>query len=98
MKITARLLKTKGACKGQVAKFTELFPKGVEVTEALCVIHAQDFDWNWAAYNLLPPELWKVYMETKDAASKVYDKARDAASKVYNETKAAAFGKIIEGI
>ena len=98
MKITARLLKTKGACKGQVAKFTELFPKGVEVTEALCVIHAQDFDWNWAARNLLPLELQKVYDETEAAAWKVYYEARAAAWKVYEETEAAAFGKIIEGI
>ena len=63
MKITARLLKFKGACKEQVEKFKELFPDGVEVTESLCVIHAQDFNWDWAAYNLLPLELQEVYYE-----------------------------------
>jgi len=56
MKITKRLLQSKGACASQVALFAETFPRGTEITEAVCLAVADKFDWNWAAQNLLPPK------------------------------------------
>ena len=88
-KITARMLQAKSACSDQVEKFKELFPEGIEVTEALCVQHAQVFDWSWSAENLLTPEAWKVYCETTTPAWKVYSETTAAAWKVYTETAAA---------
>ena len=61
MKITKTMLKRKGACPKQLDKFIELFPKGTEVTEALCVEHAQTFDWSWAAGHLLSAPAWAEY-------------------------------------
>ena len=75
MKITDRLLKSKGACADQVAKFAELFPNGVEPTEALCLTHAQVFDWSWAASNLLPAPAGKAYDEAVAPAKKAYGEA-----------------------
>ena len=57
MKITKHLLQSKGACASQVALFAETFPHGTEITEAVCLAVADKFDWNWAAQNLLPPEI-----------------------------------------
>jgi hypothetical protein len=51
--LTAEILKKAGAWCGQFFLFKELFPKGAEITEELCVKHAYDFDWAWAAENLL---------------------------------------------
>lgn len=63
MKITARLLRCKGACADQVDLFVATFGKDakVEITEALCVEYATKFDWGWAAANLLPPPLYADY-------------------------------------
>ena len=44
MKVTVALLKRKGACSDQVKTFKELFPKGVEITEEVCVGAADKFN------------------------------------------------------
>ena len=54
MKITSALLRAKGACADQRRTFAELFPDGVEITEAICLSVANKFDWGWAAASLLP--------------------------------------------
>ena len=61
MKITAALLRAKYACEIQVRQFEALFPNGVEITSDLCVLHADSFDWGWAAKNLLPPDKYADY-------------------------------------
>ena len=61
MKITKRLLQSKGACTSQVVLFAETFPHGTEITEAVCLSVADKFDWNWAAQNLLSPESYAEY-------------------------------------
>ena len=82
MKITIRLLKSKGACKDQIEKFKTLFPKGVVLTEAVCMDLAQTLDWGWAAKMLLTPK-----------ALKLYDETCASALKLYNETCASAFAR-----
>ena len=52
MRITYELLEEHGAC-GEAEVFREYFPNGVNVTPALCVEYAEDFDWTWAARHLL---------------------------------------------
>ena len=91
--ITLQQLKDKDACTPQLLLFKETFGKSVTLTEELCIKHAQDFDWSWAAYNLLSAPARKVYNETSESAWKVYDKTRAPAQKVYNETLASAFYK-----
>ena len=62
MRISAAILRRKGACADQVKVFEDLFgTRTVEVTEALCVEHASRFDWDWAARNLLPAPLSADY-------------------------------------
>ena len=65
MKITAALLQEKDACEIQVRRFEDLFPNGAEITSELCVKHARDFDWSWAAKNLLSPDKYADYKDKR---------------------------------
>ena len=57
MKVTLKMLVRAKACKSQRDVFAELFPDGIDVTEAVCVSVADKFDWDWAAWHLLPAPL-----------------------------------------
>ncbi len=63
-KLTYADLVRAGACAEQRAVFKKLFPKGVEVTVALCVEHASIFDWDWFASKLISdPTAWASYQD-----------------------------------
>ena len=70
MKITATILRAKDACETQVRRFEALFPNGVEITSELCVLHADSFDWDWAAEYLLPLD---KYADYRANVSALYD-------------------------
>ena len=59
--LTLQTLIDKGACPEQVKKFRRKFGKQVNVTVKLCQSVAKDFDWGWAARNLLPAPIWAEY-------------------------------------
>ncbi|MFA5900268.1 MAG: hypothetical protein WC829_14280 [Hyphomicrobium sp.] len=62
IKVSAAILRRMTACKEQVDVFRAIFGTAtVSITEALCVEHADKFDWNWAARNLLPAPLYADY-------------------------------------
>jgi len=101
MKVTKALLKRLGACEAQREKFAELFPRGVVVTEALCVEHAQEFNWDWAANHLLSPEAQAEYNRVtaprscrirslRRRAAAEYDRVRALAWAEYNRVTAPA--------
>jgi hypothetical protein len=46
------------ACADQVRLFRKCFGESIRVTKALCVKVAQDFNFDWAAQNLLTPAAW----------------------------------------
>ena len=75
MKITKALLIRKHACRGQVDLFAELFPEGVVITESICLAHATEFDWDWAARKLLRPPARKACVEAMAPAWKACDEA-----------------------
>lgn len=61
-KITYTQLAQLGTCEEQLEVFLNLFPTGeVEVTEELCVEHAERFDWQWAARQLLTRRGFQSY-------------------------------------
>ena len=72
VRVTAELLRAKYACGSQVVLFESLFPEGVEITQELCVKHARDFDWSWAAKNLLPEKQREDYAEGRGLLMKDY--------------------------
>lgn len=73
MKITPALLRRKGACDKQVARFRELFPGGITPTLAACEAVAGVFDWGWAAAHLLTDTAWADYRRVTAPAWADYD-------------------------
>ena len=90
MKITKALLIRKHACRGQVDLFAELFPEGVVITESICLAHAAEFDWDWAARKLLRPPAWKACDEACAPAWKACDEAYALARKTCDEARVLA--------
>ena len=93
MKITKRLLQSKGACASQVALFAEIFPHGAEITEATCLSVAHKFDWTWAAQNLLSPESYAEYERVCAPANAEYERARAQAYAEYERVRAPAYAE-----
>lgn len=93
MKVTVRMLKAKGACSNQVELFKSLFPNGVEVTEEVCVANADNFDWNWAANNLLTPLQLAKYQRIEAPARADFKRITASARAEYKRITASAFAK-----
>jgi hypothetical protein len=91
VKITAKLLTRKGVCESQLNKFIALFPDGVEPTRELCVAHANDFNFSWAAQYLLSPPARKAYSEAVWPTRKAYYDVVGPASDVYDIALALAY-------
>ncbi len=83
-KITATQLRKLGACKEQVGRFVELFGEEVTVTLRLCVEHAQDFDWGWAAISLLNTATMSEYYKGRGVALVEYSEVDEAAFTEYD--------------
>ena len=93
MKITARMLQAKGACTDQVTLFRTLFPKGGTVTRAMCIKYAQDFDFEWAAWNLLSAPARAEYQRVQAPARAEYERVTDAARAEYERVQAPALAE-----
>ena len=91
--LTLRQLIDEGACVDQRALFKATFGESVDVTEDLCVQHAQDFDWIWAAYHLLSADQQVVYNSALSQAQAAYGAAlsqeRAAYRAAVNQARAA---------
>ena len=96
MKITKALLESKGACNTQVKLFAKLFPRGVTLTKAICMKHAQEFQWNWAAENLLSNTARAEYVKVTDKARKEYWKIEGLARAEYVKVEGPARAKYIK--
>ena len=92
-KITLRILKAKGACESQCKRFAALFPEGVEVTEALCIKHADDFNWDWGVRHLLRASAWAEYQRAKASAWDEYKRVDAPAWAEYERVKASALAE-----
>ena len=86
--VTLEQLRSLGACSSQLKKFEEYFGSKFEVTEVLCVAHAHDFDWNWAAYNLLTASALTAYERVRAPARTEYQRVEALAWAEYYRVKA----------
>lgn len=67
LQVTYHDLDVIGACGDGLRKFHKHFPDtSVVITEELCVKHACDFDWHWAAGELLSEEFRNVWLQFHD--------------------------------
>jgi hypothetical protein len=88
--ITLAQLENANVCSVYTEKFRELFGNSTEVTVELCVRHAQDFDWNWAADNLLTATARRAYDDATATALKAHDDAMATARRAYEDAMATA--------
>jgi hypothetical protein len=86
----------KGACKDQVSLFRDRFGNSVEVTEALCLSVARNFDFIWAAQNLLTPTAFAEYRRAVMPVWAAYTRDRPPAPTELECAKAAAFGRLYQ--
>lgn len=61
--ITYQMIAEKGACEDYRDLFEELFPNGVEVTEAVCEQYGHQFDLWWAGNNLFSSSGREEYVQ-----------------------------------
>ena len=85
MRITLKQLRAAGACADQRELFKEKFGDYVDVTAALCLEHAEDFDWDWAADNLLPRPARRAFNKAEDAAWRVFEEAQADLLRAYQK-------------
>jgi hypothetical protein len=105
MKITSKLLRSKGACEEQVLRFIELGGDELELTEELCVRHANKFAWHWAGrrllkkgfkyYILAEEDAWGQYLSTYNNEGS-HHSAVIRARKIFDQTRAAAFWSALQ--
>ena len=88
--LTLKRLKGAKACNEQVILFSTCFGKQVEVTEDLALAHASDFDWDWAARNLLDAPARAEYDKVRATAQAEYYKACATAWAEYDKACAPA--------
>ena len=91
--ITLRKLKAKRACQVQLDKFKELFGSKVEITLELCIKHAQDFNFNWAADDLLSASALAEYQRVRAPAWAEYQRVRAPAWAEYQRVTASAYAE-----
>ena len=91
--LTLKTLESLDACSRQRYLFRSKFGDSVEITESLCESVASDFDWSWAAQNLLSAPALAEYNRVRAAAWDEYDRVRAAAWDEYDRVCAAALAE-----
>ena len=88
--VSLRKLKLLGACTQQVYLFRQMFGDRCTVSVDLCVAHAAQFDWYWAAQELLSAPARRAYDEAVAPARRAYDEAVAPARRARDEAYAPA--------
>lgn len=91
--ITYDQLHKAGACRSQLALFKRKFGQQVEVRVETGVSVADQFDWQWAATNLLTATAWAEYDRVRLAAGAEYLRTTEAAWAEYNRALATAWAE-----
>ena len=92
-KLTSRKLELLRACSSQVALFKELGGDTKEITTALCIKYADQFDWNWAARHLLSPPAWAEYERVRAPAWAEYKRVEAPVWAEYKRVEAPALAE-----
>lgn len=90
-RISSSLLLQKGACREQVELFIALGGDHLDLTEELCLEHAERFNWYWAAYQLLTQAASVIYyLDTTKRWWAIWNSA-EKADRARLRTQASAF-------
>jgi len=97
--INAKRLQSLKACRTQVQKFQEIFgDTDAPLTVETAIQYATEFDWDWAAQNLLKAPHLKACQEAVASLWKAYDEAEAPLSKAYQEAVASLWKAYDEAV
>jgi len=88
--ITLAQLKAAGACADALQRFAAAFGESTPVTPSLACKHADQFDWDWAADNLLSAAAQVEYDQAVKRAQVEYETAAAPARVKYAAAAAPA--------
>lgn len=91
--ITSDILRQKRACDDQIELFIELGGDRLELTKALCLKHANKFDWLWAGRNLLTPEGRTKFSHLMASARTEYDYRERLARTEYERIRKSVWAQ-----
>ena len=80
----------RGACQPKADLFRARFGESVDITPELCESVASDFDFEWAAENLLTAPALAEYKRVSDAAVAEYKRVTAPARAEYERVRAPA--------
>ena len=89
--LTLKTLESLDACSRQRYLFRSKFGDSVEITESLCESVASDFDWSWAAQNLLSAPALAEYNRVCAPALAEYNRVCAPALAEYDRVRAPAW-------
>ncbi len=98
MKLTLQKLVELRACEKQRIIFAEHFGTEVEVTEGLCEKFAGDFNWGWAAQNLLIALARGEYNRTRASAQAERKRTSAPALAEYNRAITHAWSEYLRAM
>ena len=88
--LTLAQLRKAGACASELNRLKIIFGISVVITEELCVDHAGDCNWDWAARHLLSRPALAEYNHVTAAAWVEYTRVTAPALAEYNRVTAPA--------
>jgi hypothetical protein len=91
--VTVSMLADVRACSEQVDLFRSLFPTGVVVSRQTCLSVADQFDWSWAAENLLSQPTRAEYEKVDQPTRAEYEKVDQPTRAEYQKVCAGAFAE-----
>ena len=93
--INANRLAELGACEPEIDRFLEIFgDDDAPLTVETAVKYAADFNWNWAAENLLTPSLWRTYQEAEIPLWRIYLETNATPWHALQEVRAYLFASL----
>ena len=99
MRITARQLRAREACKRQVAIFKKEWPRGVRVTfDSLQRAAELELDLDWFADTFIPISAQAAYWKATAAAWPDFRKARDSAWAAYRNTRGSLLADFYKAV
>ena len=91
MKATVQMLRDANACECDVAIFEDVWPNGVEISQASATEAAElELDITWFAIHCLPEAGREVYCQAMAVPARVYDGAVKRELGIYYQARAVA--------
>lgn len=89
--LTRATVEEYGPCYECSSRFEERFPESVNVTVELALSQSSDWDWWWAADNLLTAEGYETFRTTVHEMENEYDKQMEPYQKAWADVRNSSY-------